>query len=183
MRRNTKIVCTIGPATHSADAIAALADAGMNVVRINMSHASHDDAAEIIGWVRTANRKLAHPLAVMLDTAGPEIRTGTRAESLVLTRGEVVSLSADELGADSIRVDYPEIDRVLDVGDRVRLDNGLIDLIVRAKQGRHLSCEVQNDGELGSRKHVNLPGVHVDLPPLTEKISLTSPSGSRSESI
>ncbi len=170
MRRNTKIVCTIGPATQSAEAIAGLADAGMNVVRINMSHASHEDAVRIIGWVRDLNPTLPHPLAVMLDTAGPEIRTGVRTESLMMVRGDLVDVGADERNTESaIEVDYAEIDRVLDVGDRVRLDNGLIDLVVREKHSRRLRCEVLNDGELGSRKHVNLPGVHVDLPALTKK--------------
>ena len=170
MRRSTKIVCTIGPATQSAEAIAGLADAGMNVVRINMSHASHDDAVEIIGWVRDLNPSLPHPLAVMLDTAGPEIRTGARDKTLMMVRGDLVHLGADERNADhSIQVDYAEIDRVVDVDDRVRLDNGLIDLVVREKLGRRLRCEVLNDGELGSRKHVNLPGVPVDLPVLTAK--------------
>ena len=90
MRRKTKIIATVGPATHSYPAIESLYEAGMSVLRLNMSHATHDEAASVIGWVKTLNRKVRYPVPVMLDTQGPEIRTGALDEPLRLLAGQEV---------------------------------------------------------------------------------------------
>jgi pyruvate kinase len=91
--RRTKIICTIGPATASYPMLASLHAAGMNVVRLNMSHADHAGAGRIVNWIRTLNRKVHYPVAILLDTQGPEIRTGDVAQPMELKTGDVVSLT------------------------------------------------------------------------------------------
>ena len=172
MRRNTKIICTIGPATNSYSMIEQLYDAGMSVVRLNMSHATHAEAAEAIHWVKTLNRKVKYPVPVMLDTQGPEIRTGDLQQPMRLAEGETVFLDVEEhrgSGGASIVVNYPELPDAVSVGDRVQIDNGLMNVDVIARRGRRLECRVADGGNLGSRKHVNLPGVAVNLPAVTAK--------------
>ena len=170
--RKTKIICTIGPATASYPALARLYDAGMNVVRLNMSHADHASAARIINWIRTLNRKVRYPVPILLDTQGPEIRTGDRPTELNLTRGEVVTVSVrdqTDVEQSSIHVDYAELVDAVGTGDRITVDNGLINLEVLDKDGPRLTCRVLDGGRVGSRRHVNLPGIRVNLPAITEK--------------
>lgn len=171
-KRRTKIICTIGPATANFETLHKLYEAGMNVVRINMSHATHADALKVIGWIKTLNRQITHPIPIMLDTQGPEIRTGVLESPMYLAPGEIVKLTvrdADMVETKSIHVNYDEIVDVVDVGKIVTLDNGLINFEVLEKSANHLTCRVIDGGELGSRKHVNLPGVRVNLPAITEK--------------
>lgn len=172
MRRKTKIICTIGPATNGYPMIEQLYNAGMSVVRLNMSHATHAEAAEAIHWVKTLNRKVKYPVPIMLDTQGPEIRTGDLQQPMRLDEGETVFLDVEEhresAGA-SIVVNYPELPDAVAVGDRVQIDNGLMNVDVIARRGRRLECRVVDGGNLGSRKHVNLPGVAVNLPAVTAK--------------
>src|SRR4051794_20364250 len=170
--RRTKIICTIGPATSSYRVLEQLQQAGMNVVRLNMSHADQASAAKIVGWIRTLNRKVHHPVAILLDTQGPEIRTGDVAQPMVLNAGEVVSLTVrGEVDVEhrSIQVNYADLVTSVKVGDRITVDNGLINFDVLEKDGPYLTCRVVDGGTLGSKRHVNLPGVRVNLPSITEK--------------
>ncbi|MEM1435713.1 MAG: pyruvate kinase [Pseudomonadota bacterium] len=170
--RKTKIICTVGPATASYSGIEALATAGMNVVRLNMSHADHDSAKKAIGWVKTLNRKIATPVAVLLDTQGPEIRTGMLNQPMNLETGDIVTVSvrdAADVEETSIHINYQELVDVLSEGDRLTVDNGLINFEVLEKQGEQLVCRVLDGGKLGSKKHVNLPGIKVNLPAITAK--------------
>lgn len=172
IRRRTKVICTIGPATASYPMLEALYDAGMNVVRLNMSHADHESAAKVINWIKTLNRKVRYPVPILLDTQGPEIRTGIREQPLHLKPGDVVTLSVrsdTDVEHSSIRVDYDELIDAVDIGDRVTVDNGLINFDVVEKDASLLTCRVVDGGELGSRRHVNLPGVRINLPAITEK--------------
>ena len=172
MPRKTKIICTVGPATDSYPALERLYAAGMAVVRLNMSHASQDEAANAIHWVKTLNRKVKYPVPIMLDTQGPEIRTGAVAEPMRLRPGEEVFLDVSPQPGGPLRaieVNYPGLPDAVAVGDRVRLDNGLLNVEVLAREGSRLRCRVADGGALGSRKHVNLPGVAVDLPSVTAK--------------
>ena len=171
-RRKTKIICTVGPATASYEGIERLYEAGMSVVRLNMSHASQDEAAEIIHWIKTLNRKVRYPMPIMLDTQGPEIRTGPLDEPLPLHAGQKVFLDVTPQPASdvpSIAVNYPGLADAVAVGDRVRLDNGLINVRVTACTNGRLECQVADGGMLGSRKHVNLPGIAVNLASITDK--------------
>ncbi|MEC8075598.1 MAG: pyruvate kinase [Pseudomonadota bacterium] len=172
MRRRTKIICTIGPATASFEGLKALYEAGMNIVRINMSHSNHDSAAEIINWIKTLNRQVKYPVPVLLDTQGPEIRTGVLENPMELNSGDVVTLSVrdgDLIEQRSIHVNYTELVEVVEVGRIITVDNGLMNFRVLQKKDHQLTCEVIDGGTLGSRKHVNLPGVRVNLPAITAK--------------
>ena len=173
-RRRTKIVCTVGPASNDWDTMRAMQEAGMDAVRINMSHASQDDAARTVELVHELNHELKYPIPIMLDTNGPEIRTERRSEPLRLQQGErvVVSGSNNPEGLENlpvIQVGYPRFENSVRVGDTIRLDNGLINLKVKEKTVQGLLCHVLDGGKLGSRKHVNLPGVYVELPSISAK--------------
>lgn len=172
MMRKTKIICTIGPATDSYPMIEQLYEAGMDIVRLNMSHATRDSAARVINWIKTLNRKVKYPVPILLDTQGPEIRTGDLPTALNLATGDVISLSVrDEASVEetSIHVNYEELVEAVGIGDRITVDNGLINLEVLSKQGAKLTCKVLDGGILGSQRHVNLPGIRVNLPAITEK--------------
>ncbi len=170
--RKTRIICTIGPATASYAMLEQLYRAGMNVVRLNMSHADHAFAARVISWIRTLNRKVPYPVPVLLDTQGPEIRTGDLPNDLALATGDIVTVSvrgSEDVEQSSILVNYDDLVNAVAEGDRITVDNGLINLQVLSKQGGHLTCRVLDGGVLGSKKHVNLPGIRVNLPAITEK--------------
>ena len=170
--RKTKIICTIGPATESFDMLEKLAKAGMNVARLNMSHGDHASHAAVIKAIQTLNKKLSHPIAVLLDTQGPEIRTGDRAEDLHLKAGDQISIVARGSGdveASSIQVNYEDLVNDMGIGDIITVDNGLINLQVLSKEHRTMQCEVIDGGLLKSKRHVNLPGIRVNLPAITQK--------------
>ena len=172
MRRRTKIICTIGPATASFEGLKALYEAGMDIVRINMSHSDHESAAKIINWIKTLNRQVNYPVPVLRDTQGPEIRTGVLETPMELNSGDVVVLSVrdgDLVEQRSIHVNYTELVDVVEVGRIITVDNGLMNFRVLQKKDHQLTCEVIDGGTLGSRKHVNLPGVRVNLPAITSK--------------
>ncbi len=170
--RRTKIICTIGPATATYPVLESMAKAGMNLVRLNMSHADHRSAADVIQWVRTLNRKVRDPISVILDTQGPEIRTGDVSEPMDLQTGQVVTLSVrgdDDVETSSIQVNYQELADIVEPGNRITVDNGLINFEVLETHGKQLVCRVIDGGWLGSKRHVNLPGVRINLPAITAK--------------
>ena len=174
MLRRTKIICTIGPASNDFDTLNAMYEAGMNVARINMSHATHDEAARTIGWIKTLNRKAKYPVPILIDTQGPEIRTAKLERPLVLRKGTEVVLipeSKDYKGpvTSSLEVQFEGLKGAVSVGDTIVLDNGLINLRVCDEEPAAIRCAVLDDGEIGSRKHVNIPGVHINLPAITPK--------------
>jgi pyruvate kinase len=170
--RHTKIVCTIGPASDSSRMIQRLANAGMNIARINMSHGTHKSALMIVRRIQSLNRSLNHTVSILLDTMGPEIRTGEISTNIDLKVGEIFSftvLTGENTEEKSVHVNYADLVKDLKVGNRVTVDNGLINLeVLEITEGR-LQCRVIDGGKLGSRKHVNLPGVRVNLPSITEK--------------
>ena len=170
--RKTKIICTIGPATSSYDMLERLYHAGMNVVRLNMSHGDHESHARIIKAIRTLNRKVKYTVPVMLDTQGPEIRTGHLSADLNLREGEEITIvvrGSGDVEESSIQIDYADIIDAVNPGDKITVDNGLINLEVLRKQERVMRCRVIDGGFLKSKRHVNLPGVRVNLPAITEK--------------
>lgn len=169
--RLTKIVCTIGPSTSSWDALAGLAQAGMNVARLNMSHGDHRSHLQVIRNLKSLNKKLSHPISILMDLQGPEIRTGELSKSLDLNTGDVFyfTVLADDAEERSVHVNYQDLVKDLRPGERVTVDNGLINLEVLEVSEHRLKCRVLDGGTLGSRKHVNLPGVRVNLPSITNK--------------
>lgn len=173
MTKRTKIICTMGPAVDDEETLSALIRAGMDVARLNFSHGSHAEHAERIERVRRVRQALGAPTAVMLDTKGPEIRTGRLAGGapVRLAAGDPLILTADEVEGNSFRVSQsaPELPGCVAPGDLVLLDDGLIGLRVESVEGPDVFCTVENAGVLGERKSVNVPGVSVPLPAVTDK--------------
>jgi pyruvate kinase len=170
--RRTKIITTLGPATDSMEVIEEMVNAGVDIFRLNMTHAKEEWVREVVPKIRAASENQARAVAVLVDLQGPSIRTGERKEPLELTQGAMVALVAESALQDeenSISVNYGGLVDDLNVGDPVLVDNGVIHLKVISKQGgERLNCEVVTPGIIGSRRHINLPGVHVRLPGLTD---------------
>jgi len=171
----TKIIATIGPSTNKYNDLRDLHSAGMNVARINMSHASHADAISVIESIQKLNKiqsDLFGPIGILLDTQGPEIRTGINHSDIDLQTGDVVNLTIrDDVDVEtsSIKINYKGLIRSVDKGSKISIDNGLLNFQVLAKDKENLKCKVLDGGTLGSKRHVNLPGVRVDLPSITKK--------------
>ncbi|MDR2213736.1 MAG: pyruvate kinase [Pseudomonadales bacterium] len=170
--RKTKIICTIGPATSSYEMLRNMHEAGMDIIRLNMSHATHKWAERMIEHVVELNKHTPFPVGILLDTQGPEIRTGVRESDLDLKVGDIISITVRD-GVDveesSIRINYDQLLDTVNVGDKITVDNGLINLEVLEKNNNVMRCKVLDGGKLGSKKHVNLPGVRVNLPAITQK--------------
>ena len=169
--RKTKIICTIGPVTDSYNMLEKMYNCGMNVVRLNMSHGDHKSHAKVIKAIKTLNKKVQFPVPVLLDTQGPEIRTGQLENSLDLKTGDLISVSVSPNNVEerSIHIDYSDLVESVNVGDRITVDNGLINLEVLEKSDKTMQCRVVDGGKLKSKSHVNLPGVRVNLPGITAK--------------
>lgn len=170
--RKTKIICTLGPATESPEKLRALIEAGANIFRLNMSHAPHDWVRTVVKNIREVSSDLDTITGILMDTQGPAIRTGDLATKLDLKIGDVLDFSVrGEQSEDvhSVDVNYPGLVNDISVGDTVLVDNGVIHMKVLSKAENHIRCQVLTPGLLGSRRHINLPGVKVNLPPLTEK--------------
>ncbi len=170
--RRTKIISTLGPATDSAEMIGKLMDAGVNVFRLNMSHAPHDWVRRVFADIRAESARRERYTGIMMDTQGPAIRTGDLGVPLDLQPGQKFTLTVRgerDLEEHSVDVNYENFINDISVGDVVLIDNGTIQMKVLAKNGNKVECEVLTEGKLGSRRHINLPGVKVSLPALTAK--------------
>lgn len=170
--RKTKIIVTLGPATSDPEMIKKLMDAGVNVFRFNMSHAPHEWVHKTAKIIRDFSAADSNPVAILLDTQGPAIRTGDLPAKLDLKPGDVFTFTVrgeKSEETNSVDVNYDDLVNDIHVGDTVLVDNGVIQMKVLSKEARKLKCEVLTPGVLGSRKHINLPGVKVNLPALTEK--------------
>jgi len=170
--RRTKIVATLGPATDSAEMIGKLMDAGVNVFRLNMSHAPHDWVRRVAADIRAESVRRQRRAGILMDTQGPAIRTGDISSPLDLKPGQKFTLTVRGEKSEeehSVDVNYENFINDISVGDVVLLDNGAIEMKVLVKNGNKVECEVLTAGTLGSRRHINLPGVKVSLPALTAK--------------
>lgn len=171
--RKTKIICTIGPATDSYPMLEKMAAAGMDIVRLNMSHGTHESAAQVIKSIKTLNRKANYPVAILMDTQGPEIRTGDLADELELRNGSIINISVRDsvdVEESSFHIHYDDLIDTVNVGDRITVDNGIINLQVLEKhEDGIMKCQVIDGGILKSKRHVNLPGIRVNLPAITKK--------------
>jgi pyruvate kinase len=170
--RKTKIICTLGPATEKTETIRGLLSAGADVFRLNMSHAKHEWVREIVPRVRKIAAEIPRPAAILLDTQGPAIRTGELKSNLQLKPGDILEFTvhgAKSTEKYSVDVNYEGLVNDISVGDVVLVDNGVMRLLVLEKKRNRIRCKVLTKGVLGSRRHINLPGVRVNLPPLTQK--------------
>jgi pyruvate kinase len=168
--RKTKIICTLGPATEKPEALRQLIQKGSDVFRLNMSHASHDWVRNIVPRIRMLAQKAGRPVALLLDTQGPAIRTGDLETNLHLKPGDILEFTvcgAKSKERYSVDVNYRGFADDVTVGNTILVDNGLIKLLVLDKGRNRVRCKVLTRAILGSRRHINLPGVYVNLPSLT----------------
>ncbi|KAH9511184.1 hypothetical protein DERF_009656 [Dermatophagoides farinae] len=181
--RLTGIICTIGPASRDVQTLVEMIKSGMNIARMNFSHGTHeyhkatiDNVRKAIEIVSTEKGLPEFPVAIALDTKGPEIRTGIVDSTVVGGDIELIKVKLtvnddhrNHCTSKMIYIDYKNIVKIIQIGSRVFIDDGLISLIVREIGADHLMCEIENGGSIGSTKGVNLPGTAVDLPALSEK--------------
>jgi pyruvate kinase len=170
--RRTKIICTLGPATDKTETLRGLLEAGADIFRLNMSHAKHEWVRELVPRVRRIATEMGRPAAILLDTQGPAIRTGELKSNLHLKPGDILEFTVRGAKSEekySVDVNYEGLVNDIAVGDTVLVDNGVMRLLVLSKKQHRIRCKVLTPGVLGSRRHINLPGVRVNLPPLTEK--------------
>ncbi len=172
--RKTKIVCTIGPATQSKEMLKKMIKAGMNVARINFSHGGYEENKEKIENVKKAREELNAPVALMLDTKGPEIRTGvleTGNEKVTIEQGNIFTFVNDEIIGNETKttVSYKNLYEDVKIGSKILVDDGALEFEVIEIKGKDIICKALNTAKLGSRKTVNVPGLKLNLPALSKK--------------
>ncbi|MDQ7821683.1 MAG: pyruvate kinase [Candidatus Eremiobacteraeota bacterium] len=170
--RRTKIVCTLGPASASREILEEMILKGMNVARLNFSHGTHESHGQMITLIRDLSEKLGKPLAVMQDLCGPKIRLGEIAGAPVtVSSGDPFLLTEDEIVGDATKahVSYKNLSREVHAGDRILIDDGLVEMRVEGTKQGEVACRVVVGGLLNPRKGVNFPGVKLSVPSLTEK--------------
>jgi len=172
MTRKTKIICTLGPATQTEEMIGSLMDAGTDVFRLNMSHANHEWAADLVKKVRKqAAQRDAH-IAVLFDLTGPSIRTGDLVEPYTLADGDIVEFrkeGSEPTVEKSTTVNYDGLMGDVSAGNTLVVDNGALLMTIDVVEADRILCTAKTPGIMGSRRHINLPGVRLNLPALTEK--------------
>ena len=171
--RKTKVVCTMGPNTNDRELLKKLIENGMDVARFNFSHGDHEEQKSRMDLLKELRQELNTNTAILLDTKGPEIRTGVLkgGKRIMLKAGEQFTLTTEEIEGDESKVSitYEGLVQDVDAGRVILIDDGLIELKVVGKSEKEIFCEVINGGELGERKGVNVPNVAVRLPAITEK--------------
>lgn len=171
--KKTKIVCTMGPSVDNEELLGKLIDNGMNIARFNFSHGSHEEQKERMDRLKKVRDAKKKPIAILLDTKGPEIRTGLLegGQKVTLEEGAAFVLTTEEIigNAEKVSITYDGLVNDVSVGGTILIDDGLIELKIKAITGNEIICEVINGGELGQRKGVNVPNVPVKLPAITEK--------------
>lgn len=171
--KKTKIVCTMGPNTDNREIMKELALNGMDVARFNFSHGDHAEHKHRLEILESVREELGIPIASLLDTKGPEIRTGKLKDGkkVTLKEGDLYTLTTEEIVGDETRgyINYAGLAEDVKPGDRILIDDGLIELHVWEVNGTDIVCRIENGGELGEKKGVNVPGVRVKLPALTDK--------------
>ena len=172
MLRKTKIICTLGPAVDNEDMIRALIRTGMNAARFNFSHGSHEEHLNRLNLLKSVRDSMGRPVAAILDTKGPEIRIRSfETKSISLEAGDSFTLTTREVQGNGslVSVTYPELHKEVSVGQEILIDDGLVALEVEEINGQDIRCVVENGGALSANKSINIPGVHIHLPALTEK--------------
>lgn len=170
--KKTKIVCTIGPASESEEILTKLVQEGMNVARLNFSHGTHEEHRKKIETLRRVRAKMGVPLAIALDTKGPEIRLGTFVEGPVqIRRGDKLTLTTRDVPGTKaiVHISYAGLPQDVVTGTRILIDDGLVEFVVeRVDNGTDIVCVAQNFGEISDRKGVNVPSTNIKLPAITE---------------
>lgn len=170
--RKTKIICTMGPSTDKEGILEQLAIEGMDVARFNFSHGDHEEQKGRLDRLKAIRTKINRPIAALLDTKGPEIRIREFAKGkITLTEGQKFTLTADEIQGDEERVSitYKELYKDVKPGDSILIDDGLIGLEVEEIEGSDIHCVVINGGIVSNKKGINLPGVSVNMPFISQK--------------
>lgn len=171
--RRAKIICTIGPACCSEVAMRDLLRLGMDIARLNFSHGTHEDHAHNIHRLRRAAEREGRSVCILQDLQGPKIRTGPleNHDPVLLKTGSVVTITPQNVSGTATRISttFPDLARELSAGARILLSDGLIELRVRGVRGKNVLCDVLNGGVLGEHKGINLPGIALSIPALTEK--------------
>ena len=170
--RKTKIICTLGPSADTEEVIKALIKSGMNAARFNFSHDTHEKHLEKLNKLRHVRDVMGVPVATILDTKGPEIRIKSFENGpITLEKGQTFTLHTEDVPGDNTRVSvtYGNLHKEVDVGCRILVDDGLIELDVTEIKGKEIVCHVENGGPLSSNKSINIPSVHIQLPAITEK--------------
>ena len=170
--KKTKIVCTLGPASQSEETLTKLVENGLNVCRFNFSHGSHEEHKERMDTVKKVREKLNKPVAILLDTKGPEIRTGNFADPEVFLEegSKFIITMEDVIGTNEIcTVSYKGLAEDVVEGDKILIDDGLVGLRVEEVIGEEIHCVVENSGIVKNHKGINVPGVKINLPALTPK--------------
>ncbi len=171
--KKTKIICTMGPNADDRELMKKLVENGMDIARFNFSHGDHEEQKARMVLLKAVREEVGKPIAILLDTKGPEIRTGLLKEGkkVQLEAGQTFTLTTEQIEGDNQRVSitYDGLAEDLEVGKKILIDDGLIELAVQNIAGTDIVCRVINGGELGQRKGVNVPNVPVRLPALTEK--------------
>ena len=169
--RKTKIVCTIGPASDNYETLKEMMKAGMNVARLNFSHGTYEEQKRKADLIKELREELNLPVALLLDTKGPEIRTGTFNEKVILNDNDTFTLCNEDIIGDNTRVSvsYKELYNDVKIKDTILIDDGLINLEVTNIDNKDIICKVINGGELSNNKSINVPNLKLNLPSLTEK--------------
>ena len=172
MLRKTKIICTLGPAVDSEDMIVALIKGGMNGARFNFSHGSHPEHLARLNMLKAVRDAMGRPVATILDTKGPEIRIRSfETKTITLEPGDSFTLTTEDVTGNQgwVSVTYPQLHEELQPGQEILIDDGLVAIRVERIEGTNIVCTVENGGTLSANKSINIPGVHIQLPALTEK--------------
>ena len=170
--RRTKIICTLGPAVDDAEMIRTLIRTGMDAARFNFSHGSHPEHLERLNMLKSVRDAMGRPVATILDTKGPEIRIKSfETKSITLEPGDTFTLTTRDVVGNQgwVSVTYPKLHEELTPGQEILIDDGLVAIRVDRIEGTEIVCTVENGGALSANKSINIPGVHIQLPALTEK--------------
>lgn len=170
--RKTKIVCTLGPATDTPEIMRELILSGMNVARFNFSHGNYEEHRRRLDMLREISEEVGIPVASLMDTKGPEIRLGKfKDKKATLTKGSLFILTTEDVMGDekSVSISFKGLHEDLHPGDRVLLDDGLIELNVQSIDGGNIICRVVNGGEISDNKGVNVPDIALSMPYISPK--------------
>ncbi len=172
--RNTKIVCTIGPACEAAETLSQMMDAGMNVARLNLSHGDYEEHGKRVANLKRLRAAKGLPLAIMLDTKGPEVRIGAfeHGEPVDLQSGQLFTLTSRTVEGtrEQVSMNYPALCIYARPGHRILIDDGLVGMkVLRVENGEDIICQVLEGGRISDHKSVSVPGVDLHIPSLTER--------------